>query len=427
MVKLVGKLKEDYMQIEVTEVEPCKLSIHYTAGSEEISDKRNEVLSHFKKAPVKGYRQGRVPLDAIKIHYHSQIEESLKRALAEDAFHNTLFEKKIKPHGAPRFNSALLMDGKFVCEFELHTKPNFELNSYDDLQIPKPHIDSTAVELAEKMMQELRVRYGEASPYAESDFVQMGDNLILNYEGAIDGEVLPSLCATGEMLTVGNSNIANFDSNLLGMTMDETREFDVLVPDSSVPSLAGKTVRLKATLVMGSKAIPCPLDDTLAHKIGKKDFNELKEFVNGTAAANMQNNLRSQINNAVANKLIDTNSIDVPNWMSLSEAKYLVQNSKMDWNTLKDEDKESFLQMAEKNVKLSLILDRVREDNPEAQLSDQEVFETIKFNLAKTQSKDSVDDAMEKMSKSGYLQILFSRIRDEHAIDFITKKVQLVE
>lgn len=79
------------MQIDVTELEPCKLSIHYEAGAEEIFNKRGEVLQQFKKAPVPGYRPGKATIDAIKFHYRTQIEDSLKRALAEDAYHNTLF------------------------------------------------------------------------------------------------------------------------------------------------------------------------------------------------------------------------------------------------------------------------------------------------------------------------------------------------
>jgi len=416
------------MQIEIKEVEPCKLSIHYTANAAEILDKKGDVLSHFKKAPVPGFRDGKAPLDAIKMHYRSQIDDSLKRALAEDAYHNTLFEKRLRPHGPPRFNSIILADGKFVCEFDMYTKPDFELQTYEGLQVPKPHEADSIVELTEKMLQELRVRYGDAAPFSDSDFVQVGDNVIVDYDGSLDGEVLPHLSAVGEMITVGNSNISNFDNNILGMTLGEVREFDILVPEnSSLPSLSGKTVHLKVTLNVGSKNSPCPLDDTLATKLGKKDLSDLRTSVTGSATNTIQNKVKVSINESVALKLVDMHSIAVPNWMTLSEAQYLVHNAKLDWNTISDADREMYMGMAEKNVKLSLILDKVREDNPEAQLSDQEVFDMIKQNLAKTKVQQPIDQIIQGMNKSGYLQVLFSRIRDEYAMDFITKKVQLVE
>jgi len=121
------------MEIELKELEPCKLSVHVKANFLEISDKRVEVEGAFKKAPVPGFRPGKASADAIRIHYRQQIEDSLKRALAEDAYHNAIFEKKLRPHGAPKFNSFLLDGGSFTCEFELFTKPDFEISPYQNM------------------------------------------------------------------------------------------------------------------------------------------------------------------------------------------------------------------------------------------------------------------------------------------------------
>src|SRR5208282_5822432 len=163
------------MQIEVTELEPCKLTIHYEANAKEILDKKAVVLESFKKAPVPGNRPGHASMDAIRLHYARQIDESLKRALAEDAYHNTIFEKKLRSHGAPQFNNLLLDGGKFVCEFQILTKPDFDLLDWKNLEIPKPHEPETIAQVSALMMQEMRVRLGEAVPYSETDFVQQGD------------------------------------------------------------------------------------------------------------------------------------------------------------------------------------------------------------------------------------------------------------
>jgi trigger factor len=415
------------MQIEVKEVEPCKLSIHYESDTSEILNKKAEIIGLFKKAPVPGFRPGKATPDAIGIHYRQQIDDSLKRALAEDAFHNTLFEKKIKPHGAPLFNGMLFTGGKFSCDFEVFTKPEFILPEYKGLDIVKPANPVSAIELTEKMLQELRVRFGELFPYSDGDFVQTGDNVILNYVGSLNGEKVDNISAEGEMLTVGNSALVEFDNNLLGMTIGETREFDMVVPENGIPSLANQKVHFKVEVAMGSKTVPCALDDSLATKLHKKDFAELREFVGATASARVENNFKVAVNEAVCNKLVDLTPIDVPNWMNLSEAKYLAHQSKLDWDTLADIDREKFLSMAKKNVSLSLILDKIRETEIESQLSDQEVFEIIKQNLAKSKTGSNVDDVIKEMSRTGYLQILFSRIRDEYTLDFIVKSIRIIE
>lgn len=415
------------MQIEINEIEPCKLSVHYEANFLEISDKRAEVETVFKKAPVPGFRPGKATPEIIRVHYRQQIDDSLKRALAEDAYHNTLFEKKLRPHGAPRFNSLLLDGGKFTCEFEILTKPEFELVAWKEMEIPKPHATTSFDELSEQMMQELRVRLGDVEPYADTDFVQMGDNIIVDYEGSMDGAKVDSMVATGEMITVGKGPLQAFDSNLLGMTLGETREFDFVAPEGGLPSLSGKNIHFKVTVNMGSKTVPCALNDEMAKKMGKADFAELQQFVSQAAFARVANMGKMGIHEAVAKKLVADTQIAVPNWMSLSEAQYLAHQSQLDWSVMPDDDKEKLLGMAEQNVKLSLILDKVRETTPEAQLTDQEVFEIIKQNLAQTKVTQSLDEVIQQMNKTGYLQILFTRIRDEHTMDHVVKSVKLIE
>jgi trigger factor len=415
------------MKIEVTELEPCKMSVHYEANFMEIGDKRAEVESHFKKAPVPGFREGKAQMEHIRVHYRQQIDDAVKRALAEDAFHNTLFEKKLRPHGPPRFNALFLDGGKFTCDFELFTKPDFEVPQWKDLEIPKPSVPMTVDELANQMMQELRVRLGDTVPYDDGDFVQMGDNVILDYEGTIDGVKVDTMCAQGEMITMGKGPLQAFDSNLLGMTLGETREFDFTAPEGGLPSLSGKLIHFKVTLSMGSKIVPCGLDDELAKKMGKTDFDDLHQYVSQAAFARVTNMEKMSVHEAVAKKLVDGVQMTVPNWMSLSEAQYLAQQSQMDWNVMPDVDKERLIDVAQQGVKLTLVLDKIRETTPEAQLTDQEVFEIIKQNLANTKVTQSLDEVIQQMNKTGYLQILFSRIRDEFTMDQITKTVKLID
>ncbi len=415
------------MNIVVNEVAPCKFSVSYEADALKIMNKRGEILNLFKKAPVPGFRAGKASFDAIKAHYRDQIEEALKRALVEDAFHDTLFEKKIKPYGPPKFSSVLMVNGKFSCEFELHTKPDFELASFENLEIPKPHTEVTQEELSQKMLQELRVTYGEVLPYVDTDFVQTGDNVIIDYESSFNGEVIPHLCATGEMLKVGENNLNMITDHLIGMAPGETRECVLKMPEGALPSLAGKEINFKVTLITGSKTIPCPLNDELAKKINMQSFDELIKFVNEAAMGKIANLEKKQLNEAVSLKLLELNNIDVPEWMALSEAQYLAHQSKIDWEVLADLDKEKYIEMAKKNVKLALILDKIRETDVKSQLTDQEVFELIKDNLTRSRVQTSLDEVMKELGRTGMLQILMQRIKDENTLDYVVKTVKVLE
>src|SRR5690606_2367726 len=201
---------------------------------------------------VSGFRKGKAPLSVIKNKYKDQINNSLKNALLEEAYHNIVFEKKLDVFGQPDVMESNLINSNFSCAFKLTVKPDFELKPYDQYEVVKPPSTLSVSDLSEKILQDLRVKYGEVSQYDENSFVQNGDSIIVNYTGSIDGELNENLCATGEMLTVGASRLEDFDSHLLGMSVSEERSFDLLIPKEAIPSLASKTATFTVTLVTGS-------------------------------------------------------------------------------------------------------------------------------------------------------------------------------
>jgi trigger factor len=414
------------MQIQINETAPCELMIHYEAGSEQIDTKMAEVLKSFEKAPVRGFRPGSKPsLDAIKMQYRQQINEALKRALAEQAFHDALFEHDIKPLGTPNFTSLSLLANKFSCSFSLRKKPDFELQPYKGLTVPKQPMSQSINDMAQQMMQELRVKCGDVVPFTADDTVQMGDSIVIDYQ-AFDGEKsLDSLNGTQQALTVGKIGLANFDDALLGMKLDEERSFDVLIPEGGLPSLVGKNIKFVVKLFGAFKTTPCPLNDELAVRLGQKDYQALFDAITASASNQHTEALRNAHLKQLTAHLVADNQIMVPDWLSLSEAQYLVASSQLQWDALPVEDKERFLQAAEGNVKLSLILDKIREVEPEAQLSDYEVLEMIKQNAAKT--GQDPNQMLEELNKNGAITILASRIRDEYTLDFVLKNTNITE
>ncbi len=243
------------MQVTANEVDSCVFNVHYVSDAAEVLNKKGEVMERFRQAPVPGNRKGKASPQAIAHHYKNQIDASLKNALTEAAIHNTIFEKKLRAHGPAKLISANLLGLSFDCEFEIRTKPEFTLPEYKGISVPLPHIPDSVSSISEAMLQGLRVKHGEQVPYTETDFIQDSDSVILNYKGSLDGELVPQLCAEGEMLTVGASQAKEFDESILGMKAGEEREFDILVADSALPSIAGKRIHFWVQCLTGSKHV----------------------------------------------------------------------------------------------------------------------------------------------------------------------------
>jgi trigger factor len=328
---------------------------------------------------------------------------------------------------SPQFTSLNITDGSFKCEFTLYTKPNFDLGKYKGFEIPKPHIDETPEIIAAKMMQELRENAGTSEQFTSDDIVQLGDNIIIDYD-CFDGDVMiKEACAQGDIILVGKTSLSEFDNNLIGMKLGEVREFNFSVPENAVSIIKGKVVRFVVTLNSASKTVPHALNDELAQKFASENIDDLTSKINMAASKRYEDSLLVKKIENITGILLEGSNIDVPSWLSLQEAQYLCSSNKGDWNSLTEANKQSLLDAGAKNVKLSLILEKIREEEPDCQLSDEEVVQIIKNNLSKADLKKSVEESLKDLNSGGYLQVLINRARDEHTMQFIINSSTIVE
>lgn len=415
------------MEISVEELDYCKLYVKCQSSKDELQAKTAEVLEAFKKAPVPGNRKNKASLSAIKFHYRNQINESVKRAMAESCFHETLFEKAIKPLGMPEFKSMTLGQDAFTCEFMLNKKPEFELSKYKDLEVPEAQVEHTAESIAQRLIEELRVKCGSSTAFSATDVVELGDNVILDYE-CFDGDVkVETVAAKGELVGVGKTQLVGFDDNLVGMKAGETKSFEFYMPDDGRSIISGKTVKFVVSLVSGSKLAPAALDDELAKRLNLENVQQLLDQANAVGSKQLQDLKNSKKVEQITAQLLDFNKFEVPQWLSLQEAKYLTSANNINWDSLSEDDKAPYMSMGEKNVKLALILEKIREEEPECQLTDEEVLAMIRKNLSSMTLEKSVEDTLVELNKNGYLQVVANRARDEHTLTFVISKAKILE
>jgi len=417
------------MEIEVNELEPCKLKINYFASPEEIQNKKNEILTVFRKAPIPGFRKGKATDAAIISHYRNQFDESLKKALVEDAFHNVIFEKKLKPLASPFFENLFLADGKFNCTFTLFVKPDFNLEKFIGLEIKKINLPDDFNEnvIISKTIDDLKIKFGTSKPFDQNDTLQNGDTAVISYFAKYENENIPELTSDGDSVVIGNIGVKGLDTNLIGMTVNEIKTFDFIAPDTSKPQLIGKNITFTVTLKEAYKVTPCEFDDDLALKCGKSNSKELEEFITQLATIEVVSKSKMMLAESVSKKLLEINNFNVPEWLVLSEAKTLASKNRLSWDTLTDDKKTQYISSATDSVKLALILDKIRETDADAQISDQEVFSLIKDNLSKINITNNTDDLINKLNQNGELQLLITRVRDEHALNFVISKTVFVE
>jgi trigger factor len=415
------------MPIQCEEYEYCKVKVQYVAEPELVNEKREEALQELQKQRVKvpGFRRGKATVRAIKQNCKKAIEEWVKKELVASAYDDVVYETKMKPIGYPQIFNSQLIDSSFLCDMIFLKKPEFELKDYKGFKIPKPHRETTATDDAEKMIQDLRVRHGDTIPYGEHDFVQEGDQVTMSFECKIDGEVFDPFSNKGELYTVGDNIIPDFDKNILGMTAGEKKEFDIIFVEGVAENLIDKRAKFNVELFMGTKNIPCPLDDSLAQKVGMKTYKELRQYAQGEATRQIKNQELQLINQQVLNTLLENHQFEVPSWLLLMEAQQFAAQQGEKWDDLQDAQKEQVNEICKKKVRLSMILDSIRETEPEASFSDDEIVKTI---VARVEDAGQNPKAfLTKAQKDGTLIGIIASLKDEATIQWLVSKCEIIE
>lgn len=410
------------MECEVKEIEYCKVQVHYESSPDVVVEKRREALAQLDDVKIPGFRKGKASPDVLKVRFKKNIEEWVKREMLSVAYDDVLFETKMKPIGYPQFLSSHLSGNKFICDLVVMKKPDFDLAEYKEIEIPKPHQPQTVTEIAEAMVQELRIKFGDYQPYEDGNFVENNDRITMDIETYIDGNKIEEACKVGHLYDVGS--IPELDSNIFGMVPEDEREFEMKLPETFGP-YANQDAKLKVIVHMGMKIIPSPLNDELAQKAGFATYDELHEKAMMAASGKLQSIEQALISSQLTKKLVAAHDFEIPTWLISMETQQIAAKDGIDLAKLTQEEQETYKNTAIDNVKLALILDSIREAEPEADLTDQEAANMVKQQLS--QRTQDVENIFTQIQKNGQLVGMIAHLKNQFSLQWLSNKAKIVE
>jgi FKBP-type peptidyl-prolyl cis-trans isomerase (trigger factor) len=150
-------------------------------------------------------------------------------------------------------------------------------------------------------------------------------------------------------------------------------------------------------------------------------MDDLMSKINSVASNILESERLQKLTEAIVNNLIASNPIDIPQFMLTAEAKYAAAFHKRKLEDLQEEMIKQLYAQADKNLRVSFILDAIRNAEPDAVLNDAEAIEKIKnFAIARGQNPDDI-------LKSQALPQLISTIKDEFTIQWVLLNSTIVQ
>jgi trigger factor len=412
------------MKVETNEIEYCKVSVLYTADKDIVLSKTDEAVAELRKVNIPGFRKGRAPDYAIRSRCKNQIKDWVAREMAAQAYDDMVFETNMKPIGMPEYKTIDLKENDFSCEMIVLKKPEFELKPYGEYEVERPDLDVNTDSQVEASVENLRLRLGDMLPYEEDDVVERGDQITMSFNANIDGDGFDGSTKEGELYVVGENIFPDFDDYIIGMKADEEREFDLVLPEE-ITDIGGKTATFKVTVHMGTKKKPCEINADFFEKVGAKDMDELKAKLKVIAESRVKEVERDVYRQQISQKLVEDNDFQIPDFLRDAEARHLAMQGQEVFEDLPEDRQKALTEIALKNVRLSLILDSLREEEPDAVLNDQEAQEGLAKRVI-AQGGDPKKFLVEAQ-KNGSLIGMISALRDEFALQWVIKQAKIIE
>jgi trigger factor len=410
------------MQVTVESIGTLERRMRVELPAERIEQEVNTRLKSVgRTAKLKGFRPGKVPPKIVKQRYGKQIRQEVVSELMQKSYTDAVMQENLTPAGGPKIEPEATKDDKsfaYVATFEI--MPDVELNDLDKLTIERPEVTIDDSDL-DKMIQKLRKQ--KATWETVERVSAEGDRVIVDFTGTLKGEEFEGSKGTEVPVVLGQSQmLPDFEKALFGIKAGDEKSFKVKFPkDYHAEDLAGKKVDFAINTHRVEEEILPDVDDSLAEAFeveegGIKQFmKDVRENMTRESETKVKNDVREQVMAA----LIEANPIDIPQTLKQQEM-YSLQHETMQRMGIEDHDQapaiENFEEMAEKRVRLSLLVTQLINDQ-KLTVDESKVRARVEEMCA---SYENAEDMVEMyMSNPEIVQQIQPLVLEQQAIDWI--------
>lgn len=265
------------LQVEKLEKNMAKLTIEVPASELEKA-LQSAYMKQKNKISLPGFRKGKVPRQMIEKMYGAEIfYDDAANALIPKAYADAYDECELDIVSRPEIDVVQIEKGKdFIFTATVATKPEVTLGEYKGLEVDKVSTRVTQKEVDAKIQEEAEKNARTIT--VEDRAVQDGDEVVLDFEGFVDGAAFEGGKGENYPLTIGSGSfIPGFEEQLVGAETEKEVEVKVTFPeDYHAEDLKGKEAVFKCTVhEIKAKELP-EIDDEFAAEVS--EFDTLEEY-----------------------------------------------------------------------------------------------------------------------------------------------------
>ena len=434
------------MQVTETLSEGLKREYKVVVPASELEAKVDARLDQLKtQVRINGFRPGKVPVAHLKRMYGRSTMAEVIENTVRDTNNQIVSERGFKLAADPKVTLPeekdeveKLIEGKSDLAYTVAVEivPPIELGNFKDIKIVKP-----VTEIADTEVDEGLTRIADQNkPFtarAEGGKAEQGDRVVISYVGTIDGVAFEGGTGDDAPVLIGsNTFIPGFEEQLVGIAAGENRTLKVTFPEHyGVATLAGKAAEFAVT----AKSVESPgkvdVNDEFAKSLGLESLDKLKDAVRDQIGREHASMTRQKVKRALLDQLDKMHKFEPPPslveeefsrvWQTVLQEMENEKKTFADENTTEEKAKEEYRAIAERRVRLGLVLAEIGEKN-NITVTDEELNRSIMERMRQFPGQEQrVYDFFRQNAQA--VASLRAPIFEEKVVDFLLELAKVDE
>jgi len=317
---------------EIKRLDKSNINLTITIPKEDVRSQYQDMLKDYSKnIQIPGFRKGKVPQDVLERKYADALRQEALGRIIEDALKDVFKDENLprneKP--LPYCTPELQNEPKFDLEQDLQFSvvydvlPEVKIGSWKGLNVEYPYAEVSDEDI-NRELDAIRERNAIVMDRDDNAEAKKGDVVTIDYMIFDEtGQSSKDLQREDFVFTLGsNTNIYQFDDDIIGMKKGETKKFEKKFADDHADHyIAGKTVNIQITLTaLKEKKIP-DLDDDLAQDVDEKfkTLDDLKNDIRKKLERNLERKLREVKTSELLKKIMENTHVVIPESMIKAE------------------------------------------------------------------------------------------------------------
>jgi len=389
--------KIDAMQVTETLAEGLKHEFQISVPASDLDAKADARLVDLKdKVRLNGFRPGKVPVSHLKkVYGRSVMAETIDQTIrdtnsqifTERGFRLATEPKITMPTEQKAVEDILTGKSDLTYTVSIEVVPAIRLADFKSFTVEKPVAEVTDADVDEAIKR-IADQNRTFAAKGEGAKAETGDRVTISFKGTIDGTPFDGGTGEGIQVTIGsNTFIPGFEEQLLGIAAGETRSLKVSFPKNyASEKLAGQPAGFETTATLIEAPQDTKIDDEFAKTLGLESLDKLKQAARERLTAEFAGATRQRVKRMLLDRLDESHRFEAPPslvdeefnlmWNSIKAEMESSGKTFADEDTTEEAAREEYRKIADRRVRLGLVLSEIGEKN-KITVTDDEVSRAV--------------------------------------------------